>query len=392
MSLRYAGLFGLLIAAAVAGLLSVGAQAEATFPGGNGKIAFVRYLSGGSHIFVMNADGSGVTQLTESPGYDFAPAWSPDGTKIAFTRVDRVSSPGVQGQYDIAVVNADGSGLTMLTNDPGIDQDPGWSPDGAQIAFSSYREGVENFEIFVMGSDGNGLRQLTNAGNGYVSGSPAWSPDGESIVFVRGGQTIPSDICTMRAAGGGEVSLTSTHEFESSPDWSPDGTTIVFTRQRDIGTTIYLVDAVGGGVRQIIQPAAGEGDPAWSPDGTKIAFVAGGAPSSNSAIWVMEADGTGRAMLAENGDSPAWQPLPGQSTSLPTTPASDADPPSSSSTSCVPVRPPYETPSELPVEGGPPGVAANPLYRYALVLAGMVFAAGGLATLKRARARNAHQR
>ncbi len=382
---------GLLTAVVGALLMSAGASADAAFPGGNGKIAFVRYLEGGSHIFVMNADGSGVTRLTESPGYDFAPAWSPDGAKIAFTRVDAVSSPGVQGQYDIAVINADGSGLTKLTDDEGIDQQPAWSPDGRQIAFSSYREGVENFEIFVMASDGSGLRQLTNAGDGYVSQAPSWSPDGRTIVFERGGQTIPSDICVMRADGSGQTNLTATPDFEMAPDWSPDASRIVFTWQRDIGATIYSMDSTGGGVRQLIQPAGGEGYPAWSPDGTKIAFVARG--SGGAAIWVMNRDGTGRTMLVDGDESPVWQPLPqtdastsplGSNTPAPSFPGSAQDCVPAFSQSTAPSPAPTAPPDTLPVGGGPPA-AGDPATSYqalSLLFAGLLLLAIGLVALR----------
>lgn len=100
MSLRYAIVAGpSVIALTLMG--SAGSPAEGSFPGANGKIAFTRFLNeGGAHIFVMNADGSDVTRVTESPGNDFGPAWSPDGSKIAFTRVDAITSPGLQGQYD----------------------------------------------------------------------------------------------------------------------------------------------------------------------------------------------------------------------------------------------------------------------------------------------------
>lgn len=175
MSLRWASWLALLIAAVAAGLVSIGATADATFPGSNGKIAFVRYLSGGSHIFVMNPDGSDVTRLTESPGYDFSPAWSPDGTKIAFTRAPvegMNTNPG-----DIYVMSADGGGLMNLTNNPAWDQDPAWSPDGTQIAFSSNRAADDYSEIFIMGSDDSGVRQLTHdptpfLGGGYLSMFP----------------------------------------------------------------------------------------------------------------------------------------------------------------------------------------------------------------------------
>src|SRR5918912_3951957 len=102
------------------------------------------------NIFVMNPDGSGQTAVTIDPGWEHGPAWSPDGRKIAFSGV-----PGIVGHDDIYVINPDGSGRTQLTNAPGVDEfDPEWSPDGKQIAFTSGLEG--SWDIAVMNADGSG--------------------------------------------------------------------------------------------------------------------------------------------------------------------------------------------------------------------------------------------
>jgi Tol biopolymer transport system component len=117
----------------------------------------------------MKADGSAVKRLTKEPGDDVEPAWSPDGTRIAF-RSDR------DGDSDIYVMNADGTGVARLTNDPDTDLGPAWSPDGVKIAFVSNRYGnilVEsNLVIYVMDADGTGVEQLTS----YPALEPAWAP------------------------------------------------------------------------------------------------------------------------------------------------------------------------------------------------------------------------
>jgi len=151
-------------------------------------------LRGFTNIFVMNADGSSPTNLTNvtAGNHRYFSAWSPDGTKIA------------SASFGIYVMNADGSGQTKLTNNR--DEDAAWSPDGTKIAFASYRDG--NAEIYVMNADGSGQTNLTNnpAQDAGLFGF-AWSPDGSHIAFVsdRDGN---DEIYVMNADGCGQTRLT----------------------------------------------------------------------------------------------------------------------------------------------------------------------------------------
>jgi len=190
------------------------------------KIAFV----GDGKIYVMNADGSGKRRLTPTrnaaPGFrpDSRPAWSPDGRKIAFQTLRHAGPgacsdghPSADCNWEIYVMNADGSGQRRLTHSPGMDLDPTWSPDGRKIAFVSRRQrcpGVAddrlayvcgNAEIYVMNADGTGQRNLTR--NPARDGHPVWSPDGKTIGFVanRGGNR---DIYVMSADGSRQRNLT----------------------------------------------------------------------------------------------------------------------------------------------------------------------------------------
>ena len=260
------------------------------------RIAFVSYRDGNPEIYVMGADGSGPQNLTNNPSNDYLHVWSPDGTKIAFMS-DR------DGNGEIYVMNADGSGLVNLTSYSGADEAPAWSPDGTRIAFSSARDGY--YGIYVMNPDGSGLVALT----GYPGPdhAPVWSPDGAKIAFYRhhledGG----SDIWLMNADGSGQRNLTNTPGAASidAPVWSPDGTKIAFHRFPDI----YVVNADGSGLLNVTNNPSANYWPVWSSDGTKIAFWS--YRDGNAEVYVMNADGSGPTNLSNNPSidyAPVWR-------------------------------------------------------------------------------------
>src|SRR5215208_2971364 len=135
-------------------------SAFATFPGEAGKIAFHR----NGEIYVMNADGSEQTNISNNPAFDGYPHWSPDGKKIAFM----TSRDGIN--YEIYVMNADGTSQTRLTNNADIDEQPSWSPDGTEIAFISSRD----YQVYVMNADGSEQTNISN--NAAVHDNPDWGP------------------------------------------------------------------------------------------------------------------------------------------------------------------------------------------------------------------------
>jgi Tol biopolymer transport system component len=311
------GRFSLLaVSVAALGLAALAAPALAAFPGQNGKIAFARSFQESLftrkiQIWSVNPDGSGETVVNDTTGYDRAPAWSPNGGKIAFARIPDSS---VDGTYEVYVMNADGTGATRLTNNSSNDSEPSWSPDAGRIAFEAFRDG--NWEIYAMNADGSGQVKLTNNPEG-ADGAPAWSPGGGKIAFdtTRNGKF---EIYAMNTDGTGQVNLTSALSHASDPAWSPDGQKIALTGPDGI----YVMNADGSGATRVIAGATdmGAGGPAWSPDGQKIAFVRGGPRCGTGCfpaeIAVAGIDGSGETQLTNTGPSepnsgPNWQPLPG---------------------------------------------------------------------------------
>ncbi|MBN1138405.1 MAG: PD40 domain-containing protein, partial [Anaerolineae bacterium] len=180
-------------------------------------------------------------RLTESPAADGWPAWSPSGDQIAF-HSDR------GGDFDIWVMNADGSNPVNLTNHPGDDRYPAWSPappeggtGGARIAFASDRDG--SYDIWVMNADGSGPFKLTDspARDRY----PIWSPDGTHLTFNtdRDGN---QEIYIMNASGGDLVNVTNTPYIEGLADWSPGGTRLVLYSEQKKDKDVYILDLATG--------------------------------------------------------------------------------------------------------------------------------------------------
>jgi Tol biopolymer transport system component len=218
---------------------------------------------GGSYIFTMDASGSGITQITFD--LDSSPSWSPDGRQIVF-HTDR-SSSGAQDAPDIYVMNADGSGLTALVvSATARDAWPVWSPDGQHVAFASDRDG--DYEIYSMALASRRTVRLTD--NEAVDVAPAWSPDGTQIAYASFVDEETGHIVVMDADGTDPTRVTSGPDTDSFPSWSPDGRLIAFWSTREDGG-LFVVGADGSGLRPILLiegalGALGLGGPAaWKP-------------------------------------------------------------------------------------------------------------------------------
>ena len=263
-----------------------------------GLIALSSDQDGDFEIWVVNADGSRQRQLTDNDSMDISPSWSPDGSQIAF-----VSNR--EGNDEIYVMNADGGDQRRLTQTFDASESfPAWSPDGREISLDSDRDG--NWEIYRMMADGSNPHRLTkDPADDWLT---SWSPDGSQVVFEskRDGNY---EIYVMNADGSHQQRLTTNQSHDGFPAWSSDGMQIAFVSKRDGNYEIYTMNADGTSQQRVTDNPAEDSDPAWSPDGEWLAFVS--QRDGNDEIYIMRANGSGARQLTDNGArnwSPAWQP------------------------------------------------------------------------------------
>ena len=272
---------------------------HATVPGYDGRIAFHTNQEGNFEIESIGADGLNQARLTNDPAVDSNAAYSPNGSAIVF-----VSNR--DGNNEIYIMAADGSNVTRITNNLVNDNHPTWSPDGSKIVFFSERDG--NREIYLMNADGTNPIRLTN--NPAADTTPQFSPDGSKITFTST-RNSNIDIYVMQSDGTNVIRLTTATGTDENPNWSPDGQRISFDSVRDGNAEIYVMNADGSNQVRLTNDPGSDLYPAFSPDGYKIAF------SSNRegtfAVYLMNLDGSNQHRISPSGFDgrvAAWQPIP----------------------------------------------------------------------------------
>jgi Tol biopolymer transport system component len=258
-------------------------------------------LSSEDDIYAVNADGSGLRELTTKRGAEFDPTWSPDGRRVVY----RDSRRGINHDDEIYVMDADGSDATDITNHRGNDWGPAWSPSGDRIVFNSDRDG-QPMGGFLVDPDGSHLRRIpTDLWVEY----PTWAPDGRRIAFMGGNLSGEYDIWAVDVDGTDPVELTDSPGPDGWPAWSPDGSRIAFTSVRDdclysdasdcrttgdIGPhhDVWVMNADGTGLHRVTSEFGQF--VAWSPDGRYLLV-------SGFDLYVIRPDGTGRASLEIDG-------------------------------------------------------------------------------------------
>jgi Tol biopolymer transport system component len=233
------------------------------------RLVFEIFVDSLTHDFtalaLVNADGTGQQRLAV---HGLAPSWSPDGSKIAFIRRFGAGP-------DIFVMNPDGTGVTNLTNTFNVvEQHPAWSPDGRLIAFAAGGDSLGGMGLYVMNADGTGRKLLTNHDT-IEETQPAWSPDGRQIAFIRwpGGPITNMDLWVMNADGTGMRRIMVPDAFEQSPSWSRDGRRLAFSSTRDLIVPelngrypqIWTVNLDGTGLLQLTSGFSSNQYPKWRP-------------------------------------------------------------------------------------------------------------------------------
>jgi len=307
LTIKFSFFVSMLMAVALFGAVIAGAQTSA--PRTNGKIAFSSDRDGNREIYVMDAEGNDQVRLTNNNLVDDHPTWSPDGRKIAFL------SQRATGESAIFLMNADGSGKTEIapiTIPNNRNKLISWSPDGRQLVIS-HTNGLD-----IVDADGSNRRFLTP---GF---DPAWSPDGSKILFAMPRiSNNPGTLNTIRPDGSESRLFLANLPWgavSGYPDWSPSGSRIALIAGDTANQDMFILSSDGTGPFFFVNECGGQlpngsdlspqgcgsiNSLAWSPDGSKIVYGAYGN------LYTVDQYGNDRAVLAFIGrnSNPSWQPL-----------------------------------------------------------------------------------
>lgn len=259
------------------------------------EIVFQSNRDGDYEIYIMNVDGSNVRQLTYNNTDDNLPRVSPDGQRIAF-----ISNR--DGNEEVYVMNRDGSEQARLTFDSAQDRLPAWSPDGSEIVFQSNRDGL--MDIFIMNADGSNVRQITDSP--LREGHTSWSPDGRRLAY-NASMEFYWQLYVSNADGTDVRKITNSTYDEWSPEWSPDGQWLLFHSERDSRTNpgIYMMRPDGSDARLIYNAEGEEWGASWSADGQHILFALTLTATTDD-LYIMDADGGNVRYLFQEGSYPSW--------------------------------------------------------------------------------------
>ena len=273
----------------------------------NGKVAFgadraFTPVSEPSGIYVVNSDGTGEMLFPNVALNSGLPSWSPDGTRLAYTKRD---FSGNTVLTEVNVIGADGGGNLKLSNNVSdFNQNISWSPNGEQVAYIAHIQFSQFIRsVFIANTDGSGSFPLPNSPT-FLS-AVDWSPDATKFVYAT-----DTEIFIMNVDASQQTQITTSQQTpdgmtrDSNPRWSPDGTRILFTRSTNNSRDLYMMNPDGSAQTRLFNWAGDDGD--WSPDGQAIVF------QRENEIFRVNLDGTNLQRLTDNiyyEFDPSWQPL-----------------------------------------------------------------------------------
>ncbi len=260
------------------------------------RVAFSADGSGSRDIFTHDLLSGTTMPLVATAAEEYEPRWSPDGTSIAFTMA-------TDGAETVAVVSSTGGEPIQLVPPELPARRARWSPDGRSIVFGARAESGR--QAWLVSPDGSGLRALTTAGDHLPYG---WSPDGQFVLVISFGRE--QNLWGVPVDGGPRLQITSRDGEEWWPQWSPQGDRVVFyTTWGEAMTDIWTADVATGALTQVTDLEVEDFLPAWSPDGRWLAFNSDRA--SKSGLWISRPDGADATPVATDGrvgSLPAWSP------------------------------------------------------------------------------------
>jgi Tol biopolymer transport system component len=255
-------------------------------------------------IFSLNIEDGRLTNLTNRPGDDDRPAWSPDGDRLAF-------QSNRNENFNIYLMQANGTLQTPLLSTSTVQVEPHWSADGTLIAFSSAQDNT--FHLNIISENGSGLQPVAVVQ--ADDRQPRWPPPERTVIdevsYSGGLVSNINNLFLVAVSGARETQLTQTESQDTTPAWSPDGTRLVFSSNRAGNVELFVLTLSSGEIRQLTTGARSAIHPAWSPDGSKIAFEAR-TQAGDWDVWIINTDGTELRNLTNvpNADdgNPAWSP------------------------------------------------------------------------------------
>lgn len=261
----------------------------------NTKIAYSVVTKKGKEIAVMDMDGFNPQEMTKNKSINISPTWSPDGKQLAFTSY-------VHGRPDLYVMQLGGKRMKQITSGTGGKITPNWSPLGDIIAMASSASSISN--LYLTSPSGKDVRRLTNSD--AIDLSPTWSPDGKRIIFAseRAGGL---HIFKMDNQGRSIQRLTFVGYQNDMPNWSPIGDKVVFAGRIGGRFDIFIMNPDGSNIQRLTIGSGSNEHPTFSPDGRFVTFSS--TRTGSPAIYVMRRDGSNQTRVSKgSGILPTWSP------------------------------------------------------------------------------------